>query len=414
MKKNKILVAALSATLLTQAIIPAVQTKDYNKGYALTSVVYAAEDDSSKETANQKLDYLGDLIQGIEDIVGGLTGNQLDWLKSLKDAYNFLSKILNNGLVDIKELREKFIPRLDLLINVAEAITADATELADSEQQAHIIIGFSVPHALVKATDLFESADGLNKASENLQQSLEKARQVPKLTDNSKRTHYTLEKLDRAIANAKSVRNKELRYKLDPNKLAEVDMMIKQAVEVRRNTQATVGEVKEVTDKLNATIEEAYLSIDEGDRLASGQSKLTLEKDIQVAKNLRDFKLKGKVESQVIKELNRAIANANRVLKNSKTTQNQMISADEDILLAIKKAEAVLEAKDIEENVEENIEEAADEKVLDEATDELDSEEDSTDKEEKLEDITKDSPEEISEEEVEEDASEDILESNLE
>lgn len=49
MKKNKILVAALSATLLTQAIIPAVQTKDYNKGYALTSVVYAAEDDSSKE-----------------------------------------------------------------------------------------------------------------------------------------------------------------------------------------------------------------------------------------------------------------------------------------------------------------------------------------------------------------------------
>lgn len=410
MKKNKILVAALSATLLTQAIIPAVQTKDYNKGYALTSVVYAAEDDSSKETANQKLDYLGDLIQSIEDIVGGLTGNQLDWLKSLKDAYNFLSKILNNGLVDIKELREKFIPRLDLLINVAEAITADATELADSEQQAHIIIGFSVTHALVKATDLFESADGLNKASENLQQSLEKARQVPKLTDDSKRTHYTLEKLDRAIANAKSVRNKELRYKLDPNKLAEVDMMIKQAVEVRRNTQATVGEVKVVTDKLNATIEEAYLSIDEGDRLASGQSKLTLEKDIQVAKNLRDFKLKGKVESQVIKELNRAIANANRVLKNNKTTQNQMLSADEDILLAIKKAEAVLEAKDIEENIEE----AADEKVLDEATDELDSEEDSTDKEEKLEDITKDSPEEISEEEVEEDASEDILESNLE
>ena len=105
-----------------------------------------------------------------------------------------MTKIVKSGINSASELRNKIIPRIDLLINVAETITADATELADSEQQAHIIVGFSVTRAILKATDLFENAEGLKKASENLTASLEKARQVPKLTDDSKRTHYTLQK----------------------------------------------------------------------------------------------------------------------------------------------------------------------------------------------------------------------------
>lgn len=271
------------------------------------------------------------------------------------------------------EIRDKIVPRIDLLINVAETITADATELVDSEQQAHIIIGFSVSRALLKAADIFESAEGLNKASESLKASLEKARQVPKLTDQSKRTHYTLQQLDKAIANAKSLRYKELRFKLDAEKLAEVDMLIKQAVAVRRNAQATVGEVKAITNELNTGINQAYMSIDEGDRLANYQSKLKLEKDIKVAKNLRDFKLKGNVDPQVIRELNRAIADANRVLINSKTTQNQMLSADEEILLAIDKAKSSLEEKDkdMEVNIpeiEESEEETSEEEISEETS----------------------------------------------
>lgn len=78
---------------------------------------------------------------------------------------------------------------------------------------------------MLKATDLFENADGLNKASANLNEALDRARKVPKLTYESKRTHYTLEQLDRAIARAKEIRNKELRNKLDPTELAEVDMV---------------------------------------------------------------------------------------------------------------------------------------------------------------------------------------------
>lgn len=134
---------------------------------------------------------------------------------------------------------------------MAETITADATELADSEQQAHVIIGFSVTRALLKATDLFEGAEGLNKASENLSASLDKAREVPKLTDDSKRTHYTLEKLDRAIAKAKEIRNKELKNKLDPSKLADIDLLIRQAQDVRRDGRATVGEVNAMAAELN-------------------------------------------------------------------------------------------------------------------------------------------------------------------
>lgn len=177
----------------------------------------------------------------------------------------------------------------------------------------------------------------MKKASDNLTASLEKAREIPKLTDNSKRTHYTLEQLDRAIARAKEIRNKELRNKLDPTELSEVDMVIRKAQDVRRNRVATVGEVKAMTEELNNKIDEAYKAIPEGERTANKSSKAGLQKDIQTAKNLRDFRLKGKVESVVIAELNREISNANRVLNNSRSTLNEVAAADEAILAAIEK-----------------------------------------------------------------------------
>lgn len=375
MKNNKLFIGALSVTLLANTIVPACQTAQ-NVSPLRTSVVYAAgEESNDKGDAVAKLDYLGDLIKGIENIAGGLTGNQLDWLKALKNAYDLTSKLLKNGLVSSSEIRTKLIPRIDLLINVAETITADATELVDSQQQAHVIVGFSVTHALLKALDLFEGPEGLNKASDDLKASLEKARQVPKLTEDSKRTHYTLEKLDRAISNAKSIRNKELKYKLDPNKLAEVDMTIKKAVDVRRNGQATVSEVNSITDELNKLIDEAYKSIPEGERTANKLTKAPLAKDIQVVKNLRDFKLKGNVESSVIKELNRAIAKASKVLNNSKTTINEANAADEEILAAIKTAEAALVTEETPSEVVED--EISDEEVSEETSNEIEADDES-------------------------------------
>lgn len=373
MKNNKLFIGMLSVTLLANTIAPA-SHKALNINPLKLSVVYAdKENDSEKDDVTSKLDYLGDLIKGIENIAGGLTGNQLDWLKALKNAYDLTSKILKNGLVSASEIRTKLIPRIDLLINVAETITADATELVDSQQQAHVIIGFSVTRALLKAVDLFEGPNGLNKASEDLKASLEKARQVPKLTEDSKRTHYTLEKLDRAISNAKSIRNKELKYKLDPSKLAEVDMTIKKAVDLRRNAQATVSEVNSMTDELNSVIDDANKAIPEGERTANNLAKAPLAKDIQVAKNLRDFKLKGNVDSTVIKELNRAIVKASKVLNNSKTTVNQANAADEEILTAIKIAESALK---VEEAPSEVIEKEANKETIDETEviDQVDSE----------------------------------------
>lgn len=368
MKKSQLLAATLSVALLSNTVVPCLGSiaKDDSK---LSSVAYAAEEGSAKDQAIDKLDYLGDLIKGLENIAGGLAGNQLDWLKSLKNAYDFVSKIVKNGLIGAGEIREKVIPRINLLINVAETITADATELVDSEQQAHVIIGFSVTRALLKATDIFENADGLNKASKDLLNSLEKARKVPKLTEDSKRTHYTLEKLDRAIANAREVRNRELRFKLDSVALADVDSAIKTAVEVRRNNQATVGQVQEATDKLNAKISEAVASIPDEDKTASAKDKAALGKNIEEAKKVRDFELKGKVDSSVIRELNRAIADANRIFRNNRTTVNEANVAYEELLQAIEKAKANLV---VEEPVEEEIptEEKTDEEISEDEVDE--------------------------------------------
>lgn len=370
MKKSQLLAATLSVALLSNTVVPCLGSiaKDDSK---LSSVAYAAEEGSAKDQAIDKLDYLGDLIKGLENIAGGLAGNQLDWLKSLKNAYDFVSKIVKNGLIGAGEIREKVIPRINLLINVAETITADATELVDSEQQAHVIIGFSVTRALLKATDIFENADGLNKASKDLLNSLEKARKVPKLTEDSKRTHYTLEKLDRAIANAREVRNRELRFKLDSVALADVDSAIKTAVEVRRNNQATVGQVQEATDKLNAKISEAVASIPDEDKTASAKDKAALGKNIEEAKKVRDFELKGKVDSSVIRELNRAIADANRIFRNNRTTVNEANVAYEELLQAIEKAKANLVVEEPAEEVEEvPVEEKTDEEISEDEVDE--------------------------------------------
>lgn len=370
MKKSQLLAATLSVALLSNTVVPCLGSiaKDDSK---LSSVAYAAEEGSAKDQAIDKLDYLGDLIKGLENVAGGLAGNQLDWLKSLKNAYDFVSKIVKNGLIGAGEIREKVIPRINLLINVAETITADATELVDSEQQAHVIIGFSVTRALLKATDIFENADGLNKASKDLLNSLEKARKVPKLTEDSKRTHYTLEKLDRAIANAREVRNRELRFKLDSVALADVDSAIKSAVEVRRNNQATVGQVQEATDNLNAKISEAVASIPDEDKTASAKDKAELGKYIEEAKKVRDFELKGKVDSSVIRELNRAIADANRIFRNNRTTVNEANVAYEELLKAIEKAKANLVVEEPAEEVEEvPAEEKTDEEISEDEVDE--------------------------------------------
>lgn len=364
MKAKKKLVGILAVTMLTNAAMPVVYAANETED-VIAPVQYLAQERAADE-ANAKLDYLGDLIEGLEKIAGDLTGSELGWLKELKNAFDLISKIMDKGIGSITELRTKIIPRLDLLINVAETITADATELADSEQQAHVIIGFSVTRALLKATDLFEDAEGLNKASEDLTAALDRARQVPKQTEDSVRTHYNLDKLNRAINNAKNIRNRELRNKLDPTQLAEVDMVIRKADDVRRNNRATVKEVEEATQELNAKIEEAYAAIPEGERAANNSTKLQLEKDIQIAKNLRDFKLKGNVDSSVIRELNREITLANRVLKNNRSTVNQVLEADKAIVEATNVAKDALNAK---EETEAPVEEETETPVVEEETD---------------------------------------------
>lgn len=339
--KNK-LVGVLAVTLLSNAAMPMVYAA--SETYSVPSTaVYAQANEVALEEANYKLDYLGDLIDGIEKI-GDLTGQELGWLNELKEAYKAISKIvegLEKGVGNIAELRAKVIPRIDLLINIAETITADATELVDSQQQAHIIIGFAVTRAVVKAIDPFETADELKKASNDLTAALDRARAVPKQTEDSVRTHYNLEKLNKAINDAKRARNKELRNKLDATKLAEVDMAIKKAENVKRNNKATVKEVGEAADELNAKIEEAYASIPEGERTASTSTKVDLEKDIKIAKNVRK-ELKGKVDSSVIKELNKAISSSERVLKNNRSTVNEVLEADKAIVEATNVAKEAL------------------------------------------------------------------------
>ncbi|MGI5948892.1 CAMP factor family pore-forming toxin [Peptoniphilus sp.] len=360
MKSRNKVALTLAVTILSTTAMPAVYAAAESDNIAPNAYVEAAY---SKDEITNKLSELRNAIEKLENIKGELGKDQLNWLKELKKAYEFVNKLAKNSITRLTQAREKLVVRIDLLTNVAETITADATELADSEQQAHVIIGFSVTRALLKGVDVFASPEELSKASEDLQASLEKAREVSKQTDDSRRTHYNIEKLNIALNKAINIRNNELRGKLDPEKLAQVDLVIRNAKDVKRNARATVGEINNMIEELNAVIDEAYNSIDAGDRIADNKIKLELQKDIQDAKNLRDFKLKGNVDSKVIAELNRAIADANRVYNNKKSTVNEVQFAIDRINAAIEEAKSYLEAPEealpeedevVEEDLNEN------------------------------------------------------------
>lgn len=163
-------------------------------------------------------------------------------------------------------------------------------------------------------------------------------------------------------------------------------MVIIKAIYVRRDNTATVGLVKSMTNELNEKIDQAFKSIPEGERTVNKKAELGLEKDIQAAKNLRDFKLKGKVDSVVIKELNREIAIANKVLNNSRATINEVINTDEAINEAYNKAAGYLNVE-VPEEVEEK---PAIDEIIEEQTDELfesDSQQEPTAEEETVEEI---------------------------
>lgn len=382
MKRNNKVALTLAVAILSSSVTPAVYAASEPETTAPNAYALTAQRSANNEV-NSKLSELKDAIDGLDDISGNLTGDGLNWLKQLKNAYEFVKKLVDKGL----QVRERLVARIDLLTNVAETITADATELADSEQQAHVIIGFSVTRTLLKGVDVFASTEDLNKASEDLKASLENAREVPKQTEDSIRTHYNIEQLNIALNRAIDIRNHELKGKLDPDKLAKVDLVIRKAKDVRRNARATVGEVKEVIQELNETIDEAYNSIDPGDRTATNKTKLELENAIDKAKNLRDFKLKGNVDSRVIAELNRNISKAIRVLNNNKATVNEVVAATENINAAMEEAKSYLEpTEDVvppEEDAteDESTEVIPEEDVTDDEITEVTPEEDVTDDE---------------------------------
>ncbi|MDD7362883.1 MAG: CAMP factor family pore-forming toxin [Peptoniphilus sp.] len=355
MKRKSAITAVLAITMLSTTVAPAVYAVG-DTSPAVTTTLYAETDDKgSLSEIDSKMDELNRSISDLEKISGILTGDQLDWLKQLKEGFDLINKLIHGQIANLSSVREKLIARIDLMINVSEVITADATELVDSEQQAHVIIGFGVTRALLKGTDPFASTDDLNKASENVKDSLERAREIPKQTEDSVRSHYNLERLNRAISRAKDLRNREFRHKLNPGELAKVDLIIRKAEGVRADRTATVGEVKTMTQQLNDAVDEAFLSIPEEQRAADDVTRFPLEKSIQEAKNLRDFSLKGQVDSVVIKELNREISNAERVLRNKNATVSQVQDANETMTKAIEKAASALQPV-VEEQGEADVE----------------------------------------------------------
>lgn len=257
MKNKKALAITLALSMvLTGAIAPAVNAAGLEEAPVGEETVYANA--TSIEDVTGKLEQIGNIIKRLKEIKDKLTGDQIDNLAKLEKAYNFLKERVGEAY---GKFRGRYNARVDLVLASAEAITADATEFVDSEQQAHVIIGFAVTRGLVKAVDLLATEEELLAATEVVYTGIEDARAIPKQTDDSRATHYDKEVLKREIKRAKRLRKKVFKDNMAPEDLVRVDIEIANAERVRRNKKATVAEVEEAVANLTAVVDEAYMNM---------------------------------------------------------------------------------------------------------------------------------------------------------
>lgn len=269
-------------------------------------------------------------------------------IEKLKKAIEIVKKMINGQIpgVDLRTIPA----RNQLLIDIAHAITYDATELVNKERGAHVIMGFSITKATLKVIDPLASLEALETAGESLKEAMVKASQKPDLTEDSVATHYSLDSLKENIKQARRLSRRELAGYISPESLRELNNAIESADKVAHKRRVTVGEVEAANAALNEAVDKALAEMDAEDFRASDADKEILKAKIREIKERRKNELKGNVDKDVLRELDEEIKSAKHVLKSSKSTIKEVREAAEDLQEAFDLALASLspEEQDME------------------------------------------------------------------
>lgn len=259
--KNKNMSILLAGSILLSTVAP-VATNVYANSTD-NEIVQSYNQDKVLESLDEKEEQLKDLKS--EDLTSENQENidkLLNFVKELKDQEE--EKFSYYSARSFALPKYDNIPaRIKLLTNVIETISKSTKELNNKVRKAQTEIGLEITRAVVIVINPASSAEKITNEIARLNETYERVLGYDDLTDEDAATVYVKAKLDKAIWDTRVKRDKEILGKTSFEVYNTLNKNITKAVGVWFNAKATVAEVNQAIDDLQAALDEALSHVGE-------------------------------------------------------------------------------------------------------------------------------------------------------
>ncbi|WP_294985165.1 CAMP factor family pore-forming toxin [uncultured Fenollaria sp.] len=205
--------------------------------------------------------------------------------------------------------------RLMLVGRLCVAMRFATTTLRYKVDQAHVEIAEYVFQGLVIAVSPFHTVDDMKAYMEEFEALKAKLIGYPDLTNNDTANLYVRSDLDHKLVKARALYRTDLKeapkYVLD-----DLNKVIREVTSIRLRPQATVREIYEASDMLDAAVGKAIAQLQNDHRITS-----TEKKDLREHRNLAR---KARRHGDKRKELGDAIDAASKLLVQSRASSRQV------------------------------------------------------------------------------------------
>ncbi|MHC5216613.1 CAMP factor family pore-forming toxin [Enterococcus sp. LJL128] len=195
------------------------------------------------ETVQQEKDSLEDLKEKVagtsyEDEVNQL----LPVIENIEHDVNLPAKSARFNSVTIYDL-DSIGARLELIVEIGNAIAFSVEKLENKVEQAHREIGVEITRAIIKVADPFATTSEIKQQIIALQQLMAKIAAYPDLDLDSTATAPVKQKLSDAIWHTRFERDKKVLGKVPFAVYNNLNKVITKAVFVQLNPKSTVRDV---------------------------------------------------------------------------------------------------------------------------------------------------------------------------
>jgi cAMP factor len=259
--KNKNMSILLAGSILLTTVAP-VATNVYASS-ADNEIVQGYNQDAVLQNLEEKEEQLKDLKS--EDLTSENQQNVdklLDFVKDLEDQQSEKFGYYNARSFELPKY-DNIPQRIELLTNIIKTITKSTKELNNKVRKAQTEIGLEITRAVVIVVNPASSQDKITGEITRLNETYERVLGYDDLTDEDAATVYVKAKLDKAIWDTRVKRDKEIIGKTSFEVYNTLNKNISKAVGVWLNPKATVAEVNQAIDDLQAALDEALSHVGE-------------------------------------------------------------------------------------------------------------------------------------------------------